>query len=103
LKSWRKRTCVRIFAAVLFLHRRSEGSSARAWWAAVAASPHTAPGPVRQLALPRQKSVLGHRLEFDQATAWARAHPAWDDDDPPFVVHDSVIAPPSPARTEPLF
>jgi hypothetical protein len=58
---------------------------------------------VRELARPRQSSVLGHQLEFDQAVAWARAHPAWNDDDPPFVVHNSVIVPPLPPRTEPLF
>lgn len=74
-----------------------------AWWAAIEESPHEAPRPIRELARPRQRAVVGTKLEFDQALAWARAHPAWNDDDPAFVVHDSVIAPRSPARTETLF
>jgi hypothetical protein len=88
---------------VNFLHFRSEGPAARAWWAAVAESPHEAPGPVRELVRPRQKSVIGGPVELQQALAWAKAHPSWSDDDPPLILHDSVILPPPPARTEPLF
>lgn len=100
---YRKRTYVRTMHRVNFLHYHSEGPAAQAWWAAVAESPHAAPGPVRKLIRTRQRSVIGGLVELQQALAWARAHPGWNDDDPPMILHDSVILPPAPARPEPLF
>ncbi|MCW2994846.1 MAG: hypothetical protein JWQ18_2341 [Conexibacter sp.] len=77
---------------MLFLHRRSDTASAKAWWAAVKESPHAAPALLRELA--RSTSVVAGSVEIQQAVGWARAHPTWRDDDPPFVAHDGVVAPP---------
>lgn len=74
-----------------FLHRRAETSASRAWWAAVESYPSAAPGIVQELR--RSTSVVADTIEIQQAAAWARAHPMWRDDDPPFIVHDSVVGP----------
>jgi hypothetical protein len=36
------------------------------------------------------RSVAADPLEIQQAVAWARAHPAWRDDDPPLVARDGI-------------
>ncbi|HZE32509.1 MAG TPA: hypothetical protein VE198_13855 [Actinoallomurus sp.] len=73
-----------------FLRRRSDTEPARAWWTAVELYPSAAPGLVRELA--RSESVVADSLEIQQAAGWARAHPAWRDEDPPFVAQEGVIA-----------
>jgi hypothetical protein len=52
--------------------------------------PRVAPGLVQQLA--ELQSVVAGPIEIQQAVGWARAHPSWRDNDPPFIAHDSVIA-----------
>jgi hypothetical protein len=72
-------------AAVWFLRRRDGG---QAWWAAVEGFPSSAPALVHELRC--GPSVVCERVEAEQALAWARAHPAWDDDDPALAVVSSV-------------
>jgi hypothetical protein len=69
-----------------FLRRCDDSPPAAAWWAAVAESPHGAPGIVRELLLSR--SVACDPVEAEQALAWALAHPAWIDDPAPLVTED---------------
>jgi hypothetical protein len=76
---------------VWFLRRR-DTEEAQAWWAAVADYPHAAPGAIRELL--RGSSIVCARLEAEQALAWARAHPAWRDDQPAVEAFDT--ARPSP-------
>jgi hypothetical protein len=73
---------------MLFLIRRDETPNAAGWWAAVDAFDSSAPSLVRELR--SSPSVAADPLEVQQAVAWARAHPAWFDDDPPLVAHDAV-------------
>jgi hypothetical protein len=84
-------TYVRNVAHMQFLHRRADTDAAQAWWAAVARYPRAAPGLIQELA--RSRSVVAESIEIQQAVGWARAHPTWRDDDPPFVALDGVIAP----------
>jgi hypothetical protein len=73
---------------VPFLHRRADTEPAREWWSAVERYPGAAPGIVRELA--RCESVAADTLEIQQAVGWARAHPAWRDDHPPFVSQETI-------------
>jgi hypothetical protein len=50
--------------------------------------PSSAPALVRELG--RGPSVVCSEVEARQALAWAKAHPAWDDDDPALAVVSSV-------------
>ena len=73
---------------MLFLCRRVESAGAAAWWQQVHRDEHAAPGIVREFM--RGTSVAADPLEIQQAVGWARAHPAWRDDDPPLVVKDGL-------------
>ncbi len=72
---------------VWFLRQR-DTDQAQAWWAAVAELPHAAPGIIRELL--RDPSVVCDRTEALQALSWAKAHPAWRDDEPPLEAVDSL-------------
>jgi hypothetical protein len=85
-----------LFHLPMFLHRRTDTAGSRAWWDANNRDINSAPGLIRQLA--RGQSVVSDPVEANQAVAWAKAHPAWRDDDPPFVPHDSVVRPPGSDR-----
>lgn len=74
---------------MLFLHRNADTPAAREWWAYVERYSTSAPGLIRELA--RSTSVVAEGVEIQQAVAWARAHPAWRDNAPPFVALDSVV------------
>jgi hypothetical protein len=58
------------------------------WWREVQRYSAGSPGIIRELVSGR--SVAADPLEIQQAVAWARAHPAWRDDDPPLVARDGV-------------
>lgn len=75
---------------MLFLCRRVESAAAAAWWEEVSRHPHAAPGIVHELV--RGSSVAADPLEIQQAVGWARAHPAWRDDDPPLLVQDGLAS-----------
>jgi hypothetical protein len=65
------------------LVRRSSTAPAKAWWNAVQIRIGVAPRVVQELV--ESASVAADPLEIQQAVGWARAHPAWRDDDPPFM------------------
>jgi hypothetical protein len=65
------------------LIRRSSTPTTKAWWNAVRAHIGATPRVVRDLV--DDASVTADPLEIQQAVGWARAHPAWRDDDPPFM------------------
>jgi hypothetical protein len=65
------------------LVRRTSTAPAKAWWNAVQARIGVAPRVVREMA--ENASVAADPLEIQQAVGWARAHPSWRDDDPPFM------------------
>jgi len=65
------------------LVRRSSTSPAKAWWNAVVSRVDEAPRVVQELV--ESASAAADPLEIQQAVGWARAHPAWRDDDPPFM------------------
>jgi hypothetical protein len=75
---------------VLFLVRRDSTSTAAAWWTDVKRYETAAPSIIRELM--RGTSIAADGVEVQQAVAWARAHPAWRDDDPPLVAQDGVIS-----------
>jgi hypothetical protein len=75
---------------VLFLIRRDATAAATRWWHAVERYPTGAPSIIRELM--RGRSVAADGLEVQQAVAWARAHPAWRDDDPPLAAQDGATA-----------
>jgi hypothetical protein len=68
-----------------FLRRRD---GAEAWWAAVADYRSSVPGLIRELL--NGPSVVCDGYEARQAMAWARAHPAWREDDPALEVIDTL-------------
>jgi hypothetical protein len=73
---------------VLFLVRRDVGPAAALWWREVQRYSKGSPGIIRELVSGR--SVAADPLEVRQAVAWARAHPAWRDDDPPLVASEGL-------------
>ncbi len=77
-----------MLAAVRFLCRCDEGPAA-AWWAAVAAYPHGAPGIVRELLA--GGSVVCDPTEVDQAIAWAERVRRGPMNPPPMYAVDPEI------------
>jgi hypothetical protein len=65
------------------LVRRSSTAPAKAWWNAVQTRIGAAPWVVQELY--ESASVAADPLEIQQAVGWARVHPAWRDDGPPFM------------------
>ena len=61
-----------------------------AWWHEVRRYDSTAPSIIRELL--RGPSVVADTIEVQQAVAWARAHPAWRDEDPPLLAQDKPTA-----------
>lgn len=76
-------------ARVRFLVRHDEHPEAAAWWDAVSEYPGGAPGIIREL-LRTSRSVVCGDLEAEQALAWARAHPAWTDDEPALIADETT-------------
>jgi hypothetical protein len=73
---------------VLFLVRRDTTPATASWWSDVQRYDTAAPSIIRELM--RGPSVAADGIEVQQAVAWARAHPAWRDDDPPLIAQEGV-------------
>jgi hypothetical protein len=77
-----------MIALMLFLARRTDTPAAQAWWQDIRPHDGGAPSLIRELL--RSPSVAADPIEAQQAVAWARAHPAWRDEDPPLIARDGV-------------